>query len=75
MKMHKATRSFRRLALLAAITGGTIFQGNACLTQPAREALLLGLQDTFMAFVSTMVDTFFIQLVTPPASQPSDTVI
>jgi hypothetical protein len=75
MKLHKVSRSIRRLTLLAAITGGTIFQGNACLTQPAREALLLGLQDTFMAFVSTMLDTFFIQLISPPTSQPSDTVI
>jgi hypothetical protein len=49
MKLHKVSRSIRRLTLLAAITGGTIFQGNACLTQPAREALLLGLQETAAA--------------------------
>jgi len=74
MKLHTTARWVRRLALLTAIMGATTFQTQGCLAQPAREALLLGLQDTFKTFMTTLVDTFFLQLTTP-TSQPMETVI
>lgn len=76
MKIHKVARTFRRIALLTALTGATAFQTQSCSPQ-VRTAFLVGMQDTFNAFVTTLVDTFFLVLVNSqtPTTQTQDTVI
>jgi len=76
MKLHKVARTFRRIALLTALTGGMAFQTQSC-TPQVRTAFLVGMQETFNAFVTTLLDTFFLVLVTSqtPTTQTMDTVI